>query len=164
MAEQARAEAAVNPRYRWLGDLPRGKALRTLGRTRLLVLTSLMEGGANAVSEAIAVGVPVVASDIPGSVGLLGRDYPGYFPVGDTRVLADVLLRAETDSRFYNSLKACCRRLRPLFRPARERQSWRRLLQELVDHLSWFDGWCLGSFAPNWPTSCPSNLRRSSTS
>jgi putative glycosyltransferase (TIGR04348 family) len=131
MAEQARAEAAVNPRYRWLGDLPRWKALRILARCRLLVLTSRMEGGANVISEAIAVGVPVVASDIPGSVGLLGRDYPGYFPVGDTRALAELLRRAEADSGFYDRLKARCRRLRPLFRPARERRSWRRLLLEL---------------------------------
>jgi putative glycosyltransferase (TIGR04348 family) len=134
MAEHARAEAAINPRYRWLGDLPRWKALRTLARSRLLVLTSRMEGGANALSEAIAVGVPVVASDIPGTVGLLGRDYPGYFPVGDTRALAEQLRRAETDPVFYNRLKAACRRLRVLFRPARERQSWRRLLRELRNH------------------------------
>jgi putative glycosyltransferase (TIGR04348 family) len=131
MAEQARAEAAVNPRYHWLGDLPRWKALRTLARSRLLVLTSRLEGGANAISEAVTVGVPVIASDIPGSVGLLGSAYPGYFPVGDTRALAGLLRRAETDAGFYNALKACCRRLRPLFRPARERQTWSRLLQEL---------------------------------
>jgi putative glycosyltransferase (TIGR04348 family) len=131
MAERARAEAAVNPRYRWLGDLPRWKALRTLARSRLLVLTSRMEGGANVISEAVTVGVPVVASDIAGTVGLLGRDYPGYFPVGDTRTLAELLRRAETDAGFYNSLNAWCRRLRPLFRPARERESWRRLLYEL---------------------------------
>jgi putative glycosyltransferase (TIGR04348 family) len=131
MAEQAGAEAAANPRYRWLGDLPRWKALRALARCRLLVLTSRMEGGANVISEAIAAGVPVLASRISGSVGLLGPDYPGYFPVGDTRALADLLHRAETDAGYYRSLKAGCRRLRPLFRPARERQSWRRLLSEL---------------------------------
>jgi glycosyltransferase involved in cell wall biosynthesis len=131
MAEQARAEAAANPRYRWLGDLPRWKALRTLARSRLLVLTSRLEGGANVLSEAIAAGVPMLASHIPGSVGLLGADYPGFFPVGDTQALADLLHRAETDAAFYNSLKAWCRRLRPLVRPARERQSWRRLLGEL---------------------------------
>jgi glycosyltransferase involved in cell wall biosynthesis len=133
MAQRARAEAAVNPRYRWLGDLPRWKALRALARCRLLSLTSRLEGGANVVSEAIAAGVPVLASHIPGSVGLLGTAYPGYFPVGDTRALADLLHRAETDAAFYNHLKAWCRRLRPLVRPARERQSWRRLLRELED-------------------------------
>ncbi|HXG11968.1 MAG TPA: selenoneine biosynthesis selenosugar synthase SenB [Gemmataceae bacterium] len=133
MEKQARAEAAVNPRYRWLGDLPRSQALRVLARCRLLVLTSRLEGGANVVSEAIAAAVPVISSRIAGSVGLLGADYPGYFPVGNTRALAALLHRAETNARFYNSLKAWCRRLRPLVRPARERESWRRLLRELRD-------------------------------
>jgi putative glycosyltransferase (TIGR04348 family) len=131
MAERAKAEAARNPRYRWLGDLPRGRALRVLARCRLLVLTSRLEGGANVVSEAIAVGVPVLSSRIAGSVGILGPDYPGYFPVGDTAELAALLSRAETDKRYYNSLKGWCRQLRPLVRPAREREGWRRLLREL---------------------------------
>src|SRR5262249_302671 len=131
MEEQARAEEAGNPRYRWLGDLPRWKALRVLARSRLLVLTSLLEGGANVGSEAIAASVPVLASHIPGSVGILGADYPGYFPIGDTRALAQLLSRAENDAAFYNALTAHSRRLRPLVRPGRERESWRRLLREL---------------------------------
>jgi putative glycosyltransferase (TIGR04348 family) len=132
MAEQAAAEAAENPRYRWLGDLPRPHALRTLARCRLLALTSQLEGGANVVSEAIAAGVPVLSSHIAGSVGILGADYPGYFPVGDTEALAALLSRAETDARFYGTLKGRCRRLRPLVRPGRERAGWRALLRELV--------------------------------
>jgi glycosyltransferase involved in cell wall biosynthesis len=132
MEKQVRRETAANPRYRWLGDLPRWKALRVLARSRLLVLTSVLEGGANAISEAIAVGVPVLSSAIPGSIGLLGPDYPGYFPVKNTEVLTILLQRAETDMRFYDSLRAWCRRLRPLVSPARERASWRRLLRELT--------------------------------
>jgi len=132
MAEQARAEMAANPRYRWLGELPRGKALRLLARCRLLVLTSQLEGGANVVSEALAASVPVVSSRIAGSLGLLGEDYPGYFPVGDTRALADLLHRAEADADFYRTLQEWCARLRPLVDPARERQSWEELLRELV--------------------------------
>ncbi len=132
MAEQATAEAADNPRYRWLGDLPRPMALRVLARCRLLVLTSRLEGGANVVSEAIAAGVPVLSSHIAGSVGILGADYPGYFPVGDTASLAALLSRAETDPTFYGMLKAWCRKLQPLVRPARERNAWRQLLRELA--------------------------------
>jgi putative glycosyltransferase (TIGR04348 family) len=128
MAKQAEAEAIVNPRYRWLADLPRTKALRVLARCRLLVLTSLMEGGANVVSEAIAAGVPVLSSRVSGSVGILGEDYPGYFPVHNTEALAALLNRAETDAPFYKTLRSRCRRLRPLVAPARERESWRRLL------------------------------------
>src|SRR6266851_3289758 len=66
MEKQAREEQRVNPRYHWLGDLPRWKALQLLARSGLLVLSSLMEGGANTLSEAIAVQTPVIASQVPG--------------------------------------------------------------------------------------------------
>ena len=131
MAERARAEAAVNPRYRWLGELPRWQALRVLARCRVLALTSELEGGANAVSEALAASVPVLSSRIAGSVGLLGEDYPGFFPVGDAAALARLLGRAETDPAFYRTLHDWCARLRPLVDPERERQSWEELLREL---------------------------------
>jgi putative glycosyltransferase (TIGR04348 family) len=131
LAEQARAEQAGNPRYRWLGERSRGQALGLLSRSRLLSLTSELEGGANVVSEAIALGVPVVSSRIAGSLGLLGADYAGYFPFGDTRALAELLLRAETDAAFYQALCTQCALRRPLFEPARERQSWHELLREL---------------------------------
>ncbi|MGH2355447.1 MAG: selenoneine biosynthesis selenosugar synthase SenB [Chloroflexota bacterium] len=132
LAARAEAEMAANPRYRWLGDRPRWQALRVLARSRLLSLTSIMEGGANVVTEALAVSVPVISSRIPGSVGLLGPDYPGYFPVGDTPALAALLHRAETDAAFYAELQGRCERLKSLADPARERQSWAALLGELA--------------------------------
>jgi glycosyltransferase involved in cell wall biosynthesis len=131
MEEQAAVEEAANPRYRWLGELPRWRALQVLARSRLLVLTSEMEGGANVVCEAIALSVPVLSSRISGSIGILGSDYPGYFPVGDTQTLAALLERGETDAEFYRTLQAWCERLKPLVDPARERESWKSLLQEL---------------------------------
>jgi putative glycosyltransferase (TIGR04348 family) len=131
LAEQARAEQASNPRYRWLGERPRRQALRLLARCRLLALTSESEGGANVISEAIVLQVPVVSSRIAGSVGLLGADYPGYFPFGDTQALADLLLRAESDTSFYDTLCAQTVQRRPLFEPVRERESWQGLLHEL---------------------------------
>ena len=136
MADRVRVESSVNSHYRWLGDLPRWKTLRVLASSRLLVLTSLMEGGANVLSEAIAARVPVLCSRIAGSVGILGDDYPGYFSVGDTRALAALLERAENDAQFYRSLKKSCDKLRPLVQPARERESWRRLLGEFRDQKS----------------------------
>lgn len=132
MEELALKEVASNPRYCWLGEIPRWKALRVLSRCRLLVLSSEMEGGANVVSEALACSVPVLSSHISGSVGMLGPDYLGYFPVGDTRALARLLERAETDRQFYDDLKAHCQRLQPMVDPARERQSWKDLLDNLV--------------------------------
>ena len=131
MRVQADAESATNPRYRWLGELPRWRALRVLARSRVLVLTSQMEGGANVVCEAIACSVPVISSRISGSIGLLGEDYPGYFPVGDTEALTNLLIRLEMDTAFYDTLKAWCEQLKPIVDPDREHQSWERLLQDL---------------------------------
>jgi putative glycosyltransferase (TIGR04348 family) len=132
LATRATNEAASNPRYRWVGDLPRWQALRLLARCRLMVLSSRMEGGANALSEALASEVPVVCSKVDGSVGLLGEDYPGYFTVGDTQALADLLRRAEADRAFYAGLVSRCRAAAPLVEPARERRGWRDLLGEFA--------------------------------
>lgn len=127
----AAAEAVANARYRWLGDRPRWQALRLLARSRLLVLTSVSEGGANVVSEALACGVPVLSTAIPGSVGILGPDYPGYFPVGDAPALAGLLGRAEVDPSFLAELTGRVRALAHLVDPGRERECWAVLLRSL---------------------------------
>jgi putative glycosyltransferase (TIGR04348 family) len=132
MARRAAREMQVNPRYRWLGDVPRWRAMRILARSRLTVVSSKLEGGPNVVSEALAASVPVVSSRIPGVMGLLGADYPGYFPVGDTAALAALLLRAETDAKWLGELASRCRRLAPRFAPRRELGTWRRLLEEIM--------------------------------
>jgi glycosyltransferase involved in cell wall biosynthesis len=132
LAARARAEEQRNGRYRWLGERPRGEALRVLARSRLLVLSSRLEGGANAISEALACSVPVLASGVPGSVGMLGRDYPGYFPVGGTEALAGLLRRCETDPGFLADLRRRCRARAGLVRPSRERDAWRELLRPLA--------------------------------
>jgi putative glycosyltransferase (TIGR04348 family) len=132
MRSAALAEAAANRRYRWLGEVPRWKGLRVLARSRLLVLSSEMEGGANVISEAAVTGVPVLASRISGSIGLLGEAYPAYFRVGDTAALAQLLGRAETDAAFYEALRTWCAGLAPLFDPECERQAWKHLLEEVA--------------------------------
>lgn len=130
--QRAQAEAASNPRWRWLGAQPREEVLRLLARARLLVIPSRLEGGANVVSEAIAVGTPVLATRIEGSMGLLGEDYPGYVRVGDAEALAQQLRRAEVDPSFYADLTRRTASKRDLVEPARERGAWAQLLGELA--------------------------------
>ncbi len=130
-AARARAEMAANPRYTWRDDVPAREVRRLLARSHAMVISSLSEGGANVVSEAAVAGVPILASRIDGNVGLLGTDYPGYFPVGDTQALADLLRRLEGEPRFVARLEKSLARRAPLFRPAREVAAWRRLLAEL---------------------------------
>ncbi|TAJ79597.1 TIGR04348 family glycosyltransferase [bacterium] len=131
MSKRLRAEAARNPRFQWLGELPHWKTRQILTSCHLLSLTSRMEGSSNVLSEAIASSVPVVASKIPGLMGTLGENYPGYFPVGETRELARLLQRIESHPAFYRSLKAYCAHLLPLVDPKREVTAWKELLREL---------------------------------
>jgi len=128
MAERAAKEEQVNPRYTWLGEVAHHDALGLINRARLLSLTSRYEGGPNVITEALALGTPIVSSRIPGVVGLLGEDYPGYFTAGDTEELTGLLSRAETERVFYQDLQDHCRELAPLASPVREVDAWRELL------------------------------------
>jgi putative glycosyltransferase (TIGR04348 family) len=131
-AEMAAAEMRSNPRYVWRGDRPRAEVRRLLGSARAMVLSSISEGGANVISEAAAAGLPVLASRIDGSVGLLGREYPGYFPVGDTEALARLLQRIEREPAFLKRLHRAIIQRASLFRPAVEKAAWKTLLHEIV--------------------------------
>jgi putative glycosyltransferase (TIGR04348 family) len=131
--ERARQEQLENPRYHWLGELSRTAARRLVASSRALALTSKMEGGANVISEAVVDGIPIIASRIDGSVGLLGPDYPGLYNSGDTEALARLLLLSEQTKLFYAELKQRCLGLQPLFTPERELKEWRLLLEQVQD-------------------------------
>ena len=131
-AARARAEMKHNKRYRWRDDVPAASVRTLLARSHVMVIWSESEGGANVISEAAVAGVPVLASRMDGNVGLLGSDYPGYFPVGDTRALAQLLERLEQEPAFAALLTKAIGRRAPLFRPAREIAAWRQLLTEVV--------------------------------
>jgi putative glycosyltransferase (TIGR04348 family) len=133
-AARARAEMASNPRYVWHDDVPAAAVRRLLARSHAMVISSRSEGGANVISEAAVAGVPILASRMDGNVGLLGADYPGYFPVGDTRALARLLQRIEGNPSFVRQLARAVSRRRVLFQPARETAAWRRLLASLEFH------------------------------
>ncbi|MDP7273938.1 MAG: selenoneine biosynthesis selenosugar synthase SenB [Planctomycetaceae bacterium] len=127
----AEAETRANRRYQWRGSRRYGDVLETLAGSQLMVLSSRMEGGANVVGESISVQTPVVASRISGTIGLLGEDYPGFYDVGDTSGLQRMLLAAEGDREFYQSLMAACAERRWQFEPECERLAWKSLLAEL---------------------------------
>ncbi len=108
------------PRLRWLGGLTRAQTRQRIKRANLLVIASKMEGGANVIVEAVTAGTPVIASHISGNIGMLGDDYPGYFPFGDAAACAALMHRAETDARFMKQLTNACNKRAKLFAPTRE--------------------------------------------
>jgi len=136
LAELARATAAACPHYRWLGGLPHGTTRQRIQRAHLLVHTSRMEGGAHVLMEAALSGTPVLASRIPGNVGMLGPDYGGYFPPGDAGALVDGLRRCRQDMDRPDStlaaLQAQCSLRCQWFEPAAERAALRAVIEELL--------------------------------
>jgi len=120
LGRQALAAMQRDSRYRWLGGVPHGRALAWLASSHAMVISSRMEGGANVVCEALRVGVPVLASRIPGNVGLLGERYPAYFALEDERALAGLIHRAAADKRFYAKLKGQVASLRSMVAPRAE--------------------------------------------
>lgn len=130
LAGEARAWMKREPRYLWLGELRRPNALATLARGRAMLISSRMEGGANVVSEALMAWVPVIASRIPGNIGMLGKDYAGYYPAGNARALARLLRRLETDPDLLKTLRGQCAGRRKLISRGQERIKLRALITE----------------------------------
>lgn len=110
---RANAIEARDSRYRYLGPLSKSRALRLLAGCDALVLSSRSEGGANVASEAIANGVPVLASRIDGNVGVFGAEYGGYYPAGSSKALAALIDRFVRDRAFARLLRRQIRALIP---------------------------------------------------
>jgi putative glycosyltransferase (TIGR04348 family) len=132
LAEQARRTAAEEPRYRWLNALPAPATRRWIARAHALVHMSRLEGGANAVIEAVRSGVPVLASRIDGNLGLLGDDYEGVFPAGDAEALAALMRRFLHEPAFAERLRAQCAAREQGFTPAAEAAAVRGLLHDML--------------------------------
>jgi putative glycosyltransferase (TIGR04348 family) len=130
MADTAEMAQYKLPRWHWRGQVSHKAVLKHLSRAQLMVISSVMEGGANVICEALAAGVPVLASHMPGNIGMLGEDYPGYFPVGDERKLATLLAMAESDPAFYAALASHARQRRALMRPEQEASRLRQAVAE----------------------------------
>jgi putative glycosyltransferase (TIGR04348 family) len=122
LAEEARRAMKQDTRYRWIGSVPHPRALQLLASSHAMIISSRMEGGANVVSEAIRIGVPVIASKISGNAGLLGDQYGGYYPLGNERALAALILRTASEPRFYGGLIRKLARLRPIAGPGNEKR------------------------------------------
>ena len=134
---QAQATALACPHYHWLGGLAHAQTRRRIQQAHVLVHTSRMEGGAHVVMEAVCSGTPVLASRIPGNVGMLGADYAGYFDWNDASALVTLLRRCRNNGDpLLAQLQAQCALRAPLFAAPAERASLTELLQHLLSFSS----------------------------
>jgi len=132
MAEEARKLMNSSSHYSWIGEISHSEVRRKLSRSHLMVITSRMEGGANVICEALMADVPVIASAVSGNIGMLGKDYAGYFPCGDEKALAALFWRAESDLAFYSQLKTQCAERKHYVQPEKEKSALLNLVEKMV--------------------------------
>jgi putative glycosyltransferase (TIGR04348 family) len=132
LGEAAHALARRDPRYRYLGPLPRGLTRASIAAAHILIHPSLVEGGANVIVEAVTGGTAVIASRISGNVGMLGTEYPGYFEPGDESGLAGRLVQALDEAEYRRALATAAAARKPLFAPRVEARAVRRLAELLL--------------------------------
>ncbi|NML15515.1 selenoneine biosynthesis selenosugar synthase SenB [Azohydromonas caseinilytica] len=133
LGTQARALQVELPAYEWLDALPHAETRERIARAHVLVNASVVEGAPTVVVEAVASGTPVLASRIPGHVGLLGADYPGLFGPGAAAALATLIERCLDEPAMLPALSAAAALRAPLFEPARERHTLRALMADLLE-------------------------------
>lgn len=93
--QQLVADLHLDHRVRVHGALPRQAYLERMARARVTVSCSLLESFGLPVAEALAMGAPVLCSDLPAHRELLARaGAGGSFPAGDDAALAMLLRRA----------------------------------------------------------------------
>lgn len=88
------------------GQVSHERVRQVMLEADLLVAPSRLEGGALVLAEAAALGLPILASHIPGHTGILGDQHPGWFEAGNADALAARLASWLYDSEDRQRLQA----------------------------------------------------------
>jgi glycosyltransferase involved in cell wall biosynthesis len=112
--------------------LPRARLLRVLRACKLFVFPSEYEAMSMMLLEAVSSKAPIVCSDLPENLAVLGSDYPFAYPASDADALAAAMERALSDRDW-------ARRTEELFARCVREFSWpavARRYEEIYDELT----------------------------
>lgn len=127
-----RDQVCIRGKVHFLGE--RGDVPRLMPHFDVLWSTSAYEGQSNVILEAMASGVPVVATDIPGTRELVISDTTGYLvPVGDRAAFAKYTERLLNDSSLAGRFSMCAReRVQSEFSVAKMIERHARLYRDIL--------------------------------
>jgi glycosyltransferase involved in cell wall biosynthesis len=109
--EAAATALGIADCVQFAGWLPREEVREAYQSATFLVHASSYEGMSNVILEALASGLPVIASDIPGNVELINDDANGFLfdPASDPALLTERILPLLQDQTTWNRLSAAAR-------------------------------------------------------
>ena len=128
-------QSGLHQRVEMTGPLPHGQMPSALQRMDIYVNTSYQEGMPNGVLEAMACGLPVVATDADGTPDLVVNGVTGFLcHMGDLEALADGCQRLMADAALRQRLGEAGRlRVQQLFSPEREAMAVETVLRQACD-------------------------------
>lgn len=109
---------------------------RWMSRANLFVLSSLYEGFGIVITEAMALGIPVVATDCPhGPAEILRGGRDGILvPPADDRLLAEAMVRVLTDSNVREELVASARQRVEAFSVDHAIEAYTRVIEAATEN------------------------------
>ncbi len=125
---------SVRDAVRLLGVVPHDRLPAWLSGLDAFVLPSVSEGCPNVLMEAMAVGLPCVASQVGATEILVEDGLSGLLvPYGDSDSLTEALSRLRANPELAVSLGRAARERMRLFSTELERREWTAVLSELLD-------------------------------
>ena len=131
--EEKIIELKLNNRVFLMGNTSEPENI--LSGAKIFVLSSDYEGMPNALMEAMAIGVPCIATDCPcgGPRALLGVDFKALIPVGDKQALRTAILELYTSETLQNVISESVRNKAAKFRPEIILNEWDDYIERIVN-------------------------------
>lgn len=104
-------------------------------RASLFLLTSYSEGVSNALIEAMALGLPVIATDVPsgGTVELIRHGENGWIiPTGDQKALEAAMDTLLSEKEFADRLGEQAHKLQERLAPERVNKQWQEYFEHII--------------------------------
>lgn len=103
--EKLSKEINISSKIKFLGDIPNSKLQNYLNISDIFVLPSISEGFPNVVLEAMACGLPVVATNIPGIAEVVENGVNGLlFEKKNSKMLAIQIIALLNDNKLMESM------------------------------------------------------------
>ena len=125
------------PGFSYIGEIAPSAVRELMAASDIFLNVSLHEGMSGAILEAMAEGVPVLASDAPGNRALVRHNVTGLLaPSSRHAEFAEAALRLASDSQLRQEMGRAARLMAAGFSEAREIESYERLYKSMLEKTS----------------------------